>query len=89
MILTVAQLAERLGAELVNAGNEGGRQITSVGSVKAASQNNVTFAAGDKHIAALGESRAGAAIVAKCINGFSGPQLIVKNVDAETADQSN
>ncbi len=89
MRLTVAQLAERLGAELVNAGDEGDRQISSVGPVEAAGENNVTFATSDKHIAALGKSGAGAAIVAKHIKGFSGPQLIVKNVDTALIEALN
>ncbi len=89
MILTVAQLAERLGAELVNAGDEGSRQISSVGPVESAGQNNVTFATSDKHIAALSKSRAGVAIVTKRIDGFSGPQLIVKNVDLALIEALN
>jgi len=89
MSLTVAQLAERLGAELVNAGDKGGRQISSVGPVESAGENNVTFATSDKHIAALGKSRAGAAIVAKRIKDFSGPQLLVKNVDTALIEALN
>jgi len=89
MELTVEQLAERLGAELVGAGDEIARRISAVGPVEAADQSDVTFATSDKHIAALGKSRAGAAIVARRIDGFSGPQLIVKNVDAALIEVLN
>jgi len=89
MILTVAQLAQRLGAELVDAGNQANRQISSVGPVEAAGENNVTFVKSDKHIAVLGKSRAGAAIVARHIDGFSRPQLIVTNVDTALIEVLN
>jgi len=89
MELTVKQLAERLGAELVVAGDEGGKRIGSVGPVEAAGESDVTFVTNDKHIAALGKSRAAAAIVAKRIEGLSKPQLIVKNVDAALIEVLN
>jgi len=89
MELTVKQLAERLGAELVGTGDEIKRQIIAVGPVEAAGERDVTFVTGDKHIAALGKSRAAAAIVAKRIVGLSKPQLIVKNVDAALIEVLN
>jgi UDP-3-O-[3-hydroxymyristoyl] glucosamine N-acyltransferase len=82
MELTVAQLAKRLGALLVADEMCVGRQITAVGPVKAASERDVTFVADDKHLAALGKSRAAAVIVARRVDGFDGPQLIVKDVNA-------
>ncbi len=81
MRLTVAQLAERLGAELVGSSDDTERQISAVGPVEEAGESDVTFVTNDKHIVALGKSRAAAVIVAKRIDGFSGPQVIVKNVD--------
>jgi len=91
MRLTVGELAERIGAELVG---DGKAQITSVGPVEAASETDVTFirksdryrsgSAVDtdaRHIAELGKSRAGAIIVGRRIEGLAKPQLIVKNVD--------
>jgi len=81
MRLTVAQLAERLDADLVGSSDDTGRQISAVGPVEAAGESEVTFVTHDKHIVALGKSRAAAAIVAKRVDGFSRPQVIVKNVD--------
>ena len=89
MELTVKQLAKRLGAELVGAGDEIERQIRAVGPVVSASESEVTFVTNDKHIATLGKSRAAAAIVAKRIDGLSKPQLIVKNVDAALIEVLN
>lgn len=79
MILTVAQLAERIGAELVG---DGSREINAVGSVGASDENTVTFITDGKHIPQLEKSHVGAVIVAKRIEGLAKPQLIVKNVDA-------
>jgi len=92
MRLTVAQLAERIGAELVG---DGSAQIGAVGPVEAAGESDVTFikareryggysgALTDvKHIAELEKSRAGAVIVAERIKGLGKPQLVVKSVDA-------
>lgn len=72
MVLTVAQLAERLGAVLVADEDYVGREITSVGPIEAAGKNEVTFVTGDKHLALLGKSRAGAVIVARRVEGFDG-----------------
>ncbi|MFA5252406.1 MAG: LpxD N-terminal domain-containing protein, partial [Phycisphaerae bacterium] len=79
MKLTVAQLAERIGAELVG---DGSGQINAVGTVESASEDNVTFVANDKHIPQLKKSHAGAVIVGRSVEGLAKPQLIVKNVDA-------
>jgi len=81
MRLTVAQLAERLGAELAGDADSIGRQISAVGPVEAAGESEVTFVADDKHKAALGKSGAGAVIVSLCLDGLDMPQLIVKNVN--------
>lgn len=79
MRLTVAQLAERIGAALVG---DGSGQISAVGAVEAAGDSNITFVTDDRHIAALEKSRAGAVIVSERIKGLVKPQLIVKNVNA-------
>jgi UDP-3-O-[3-hydroxymyristoyl] glucosamine N-acyltransferase len=81
MELTVKQLAERLCAELVGAGDEIESRISAVAAVEAAGESEVTFVTSDKHIAAAGKSRAAAVIVARRIDGLSKPQLVVKNVD--------
>ena len=79
MELTVAEIAERLNAEL---SGDGGGIICSVGPVGAAGRTTLTFLADDKHLAELKKTDCGAAIVGKAIDGFSRPQLIVKNVNA-------
>jgi UDP-3-O-[3-hydroxymyristoyl] glucosamine N-acyltransferase len=86
MKLTIAQLAGRLGAELVGDNSKFKRQITSVNPVKAAGESEVTFVTDDKHKAALGQSHAGAVIVSARIEGIDMPQLIVKNVNAALID---
>ena len=79
MLLTVAQLAERIGGELVG---DGSGKISSVGTVESSEKNQVTFARDSKHIPGLKKSLAGAVIVASQIEGLAKPQLIVENVDA-------
>ena len=82
MEITVSQLAERLDAKLAGDTAKSNMLITAVRPVEAASESEVTFIKADKHRAALGTSRAGAVIVSDKLDGFDGPQLIVKNVDA-------
>jgi len=79
MKLTVAQLAKRIGAELLG---DGSAQIIAVGAVETAGQSDVTFITDSRHMAGLEKSRAGAVIVARRIEGLAKPQLIVENVDA-------
>ncbi len=81
MNLTVAQLAERLGAELVGDTIDTGKQIRAVGPVDAAGDNEVTFVADAKHKAAISRSHAGAVIVSEHLDGLDKPQLIVRNVN--------
>jgi len=80
--LTVIQLAKRLGAELAGDAEDTARQIRAVGPVEAAGEDEVTFVADERHKAALGQSRAGAVIVSKRLDGLDKPQLIVKHVGA-------
>src|SRR4030042_360587 len=86
MKLTVAQLAERIGAELVG---DGGGQISAVGAAGTAGENDATFITNDKYIARLKKSRVGAVIVGRYIEGLSEPQLIVKNVDVALIETLN
>ncbi len=86
MKLTVAQLAERIGAELVG---DGSGQISAVGTVEAAGESNVTFIKNERHVPLLKKSRVGAVIVGRCIEGLAKPQLIVKNVDAALIETLN
>jgi UDP-3-O-[3-hydroxymyristoyl] glucosamine N-acyltransferase len=79
MVLTIKQLAERIGADLV--GDESVK-INAVGAVETANGDAITFITDEKHIPKLEKSLAGGVIVEKCIEGLAKPQLIVKNVDA-------
>lgn len=79
MELTVAQLAERMGAELVG---DGSGRITSISSVELAGESDLTFVSADRHLLKLEKSCAGAVIVSRPIEGLDRPQLVVKNVDA-------
>ncbi len=79
MELTVKELARQLGAELLG---DGSGAIRSVGPVASADKNTLTFLSDNKHLAKLKNSKAGAVIVAKTVDGLSMPQLLVKNVNA-------
>ena len=86
--MTIAQLANRLEAELVpiKSGSDpdkiGSRQISAVSPVETADESEVTFVSDDKHKAALEGSHAGAVIVSARLDGLDKPQLVVKNVNA-------
>ena len=86
MKLTVAQLAERIGAELVG---EGSAAISAVGTIEGGDENTVTFITDSRRIPALEKSRAGAVIVGRGIEGLAKPQLIVENVDAALIEALN
>jgi UDP-3-O-[3-hydroxymyristoyl] glucosamine N-acyltransferase len=86
MQLTVTELAEQIGAELVG---DGSGQIGAVGSVEAGSEQTVTFITDSKHIPALKKSRAGAVIVDRRIEDLAKPQLIVENVGAALIEALN
>jgi UDP-3-O-[3-hydroxymyristoyl] glucosamine N-acyltransferase len=79
MEMTISELAKQLKAELIG---DGSGVIRSVGPVGSADRETLTFLAGDKYLAEMKKSSCGAAIVNKSIEGFSRPQLIVKNVNA-------
>ncbi len=82
MALTLAELAKRLGAELVGGENQTELTIESVQSITAATPTDVTFATDNKYAAALADSAAAAVIVAKPIEGLAKPQLVVPDVNA-------
>ena len=86
MRLTVTQLAERIGAELVGNGSVA---MSGVGAVESSDENTVTFITDSRHIAALEKSSAGAVIVARRIEGLDKPQLIVENVDTALIEALN
>ena len=92
MRLTVAQLAQRISAELVG---DGSAAVSAVGTVEAAGESTITFIREPERyggrsgtltdagrIAKLEKSHAEAIIVARRIEGLAKPQLIVKDVDA-------
>ena len=79
MSLTIAQLAQRIGAELVG---DGAGQISAVGTVASAGESTITFAIDSRHIAGLNKSQAGAVMVSSRIKDLDKPQLIVENVNA-------
>ena len=86
MRLTVAQLAQRIGAELVG---DMSAAISAVGAVETAGESDVTFITDGKHIPKLEKSRAGAVIVARRIESLARPQLIVKDVNAALIEVLN
>ncbi|MHC4913001.1 MAG: UDP-3-O-(3-hydroxymyristoyl)glucosamine N-acyltransferase, partial [Planctomycetota bacterium] len=79
MELTVGQLAQQVGAELVG---DGSGQISGVGAVASAGKDTITFAIDSRHIAGLNKSQAGAVMVSSQIKDLDKPQLIVENVNA-------
>ncbi|MEJ2700807.1 MAG: UDP-3-O-(3-hydroxymyristoyl)glucosamine N-acyltransferase [Sedimentisphaerales bacterium] len=89
MEVTIGQLAERLGAELVGGTGDRNKPIASVAPVEAAGETDVTFITGDKHKTALGRSRAGAVLVSASVEGLDKPQLVVKNVSAALIEALN
>jgi UDP-3-O-[3-hydroxymyristoyl] glucosamine N-acyltransferase len=86
MRLTVAQLAERIDAEL--AGDDS-MEVSGIGPVEAADESTITFVTGARHMAAIKKSRAAAVIVDKRIDGLAKAQLIVKNVNAALIEVLN
>ncbi|MHC4084510.1 MAG: UDP-3-O-(3-hydroxymyristoyl)glucosamine N-acyltransferase [Planctomycetota bacterium] len=99
MKLTVSQLAERLGAELAGGGSG---QISAVGSIETARENEVAFVrgskenpvhfgtdAGGKYLSAIKQSLAGAVITGMRIEELDKPQLIVQNVNAALIEALN
>ena len=86
MRLTVEQLAERIGAELVG---EGAAFIEQVAAVETAPEGSITFITDSRHIPGLKKSLAEAVIVARHVEGLDKPQLIVENVDAALIEVLN
>src|SRR3989304_7458990 len=82
MEITVAQLAERIGAESLGKAAGADRLIGAVAPVDTAGAGDVTFLTNDKHKASLGACGAGAVIVGERVEGLDKPQLVVKNVEA-------
>ncbi|MBN2183374.1 MAG: UDP-3-O-(3-hydroxymyristoyl)glucosamine N-acyltransferase [Sedimentisphaerales bacterium] len=81
MKLTVEQLAERIGAELVGNPDYFDRQIKSIGPIDATGENDITFVSNEKHRKTLNCSRAGAVIVSRPLEDLPMPQLVVGDVN--------
>ncbi|MBN2019600.1 MAG: UDP-3-O-(3-hydroxymyristoyl)glucosamine N-acyltransferase [Sedimentisphaerales bacterium] len=81
--LPIAELAQRLNAELFG---DGSGTINSVGPIGSADNNAVTFLANYKLLRRIKQSGAGAVIIDKKIDDLSMPQIIVKNVNAALID---
>jgi UDP-3-O-[3-hydroxymyristoyl] glucosamine N-acyltransferase len=77
--LTMAELAERLGARLLGSDKA---VISGFGPISTASADQVTFLSDGKYAARLASSAAAAVIVKEPVDGFTGPQLVVKDVNA-------
>ena len=99
MKLTVGELAERLGAELAG---DGSGQISAVGTIEAAGENEVAFIRDSIHnyvqpgtttdgnyLSAVKQSLAGAVITGRRIEDLDKPQLIVKNVNVALIEALN
>ncbi|MHC4535055.1 MAG: UDP-3-O-(3-hydroxymyristoyl)glucosamine N-acyltransferase [Planctomycetota bacterium] len=93
MSLTIAQLAKRLGADPDKIGRSSpgilSKEITGVGPVKTAGENEVTFISNNKFKEALADSSAVAVIVPEYIEDLDKPQLIVNNVNAALIEVLN
>ena len=93
MSLTISQLAKRLGADPDKIGNSSpgilSKEITGVGPVKTAGENEVTFVSGNKYKAAIADSSAVAVIVPECIEGLDKPQLVVNNINVALIEVLN
>ncbi len=89
MGVTVGQLAERLGAEVPDAGTGLEREITGIKPAEAAGGSDVTFVTDARHEEGLARSGAGAAIVPKPIDGLAIPQLVVKDVNVALIETLN
>jgi len=79
MILTLAQLAQRIDAELVGKGNA---EITGIGPIASADANAVTFVSDKRRLAKAKKCAAAAVIVNGRIKDLDKPQLVVKNVNS-------
>jgi UDP-3-O-[3-hydroxymyristoyl] glucosamine N-acyltransferase len=91
-MLTVAQLAQQLGAELIG---DGTGIITGVGSIGEIGENQISYrqegegSVDEKLFIQLNSSKAGAVIVAHEIKELLKPQLVVENVDTALIDVMN
>ncbi len=77
-MFTVAQLAEKINAKLLG---DGSACIKAIGPIEVSAQTDITFLSDPKKAGLLLNSKAGAVIVGSEVEGFKGPQLLVKDVN--------
>ncbi len=82
MNVTLEELAQQLGAEVLGAETGRPPRITGIQPVETAGAGDVTFVTDARYAAAAARSGAAAIIVAKPIEGLPKPQLVVKDVNA-------
>jgi UDP-3-O-[3-hydroxymyristoyl] glucosamine N-acyltransferase len=82
MKLTIAELAQRIGAEVAGGSGKIDSYVTAVGPIEAAGESDITFLTDDRYLAALESSRAAAVITSRRLEGLTMPQLVVADVDA-------
>jgi UDP-3-O-[3-hydroxymyristoyl] glucosamine N-acyltransferase len=82
MSVTIAELAARLGAQVIGPDAEMSTAIRAIKPLEAAGPGDVTFLAEARHGAPAARSSAAAVIVAQPVEGLSIPQLVVKDVNA-------
>ncbi len=78
-VLTGAELAERIGAELHG---DGGVSIRGVNTIEFAGADDICFVTSARHARLLADSQAAAVIVSEKLEGVDIVQLVVGNVDA-------
>jgi len=78
-ILTIAEVAERIGARLVG---DGSAAIIGVNAIEQAGPAEISFATSQKHGPKLAKSKAAGIIVGKKIENVAVAQLVVDNVEA-------
>ena len=78
-VLTGAELAERIGAELHG---DAGVSIRGVNAIECAKADDICFVTSARHVRLLADSEAAAVIVSEKLEGVDIVQLVVGNVDA-------
>jgi UDP-3-O-[3-hydroxymyristoyl] glucosamine N-acyltransferase len=89
MRVTIAELAQRLGAEVVGPDADRSRALTGIQPVEAAGPGEVTFVTDARHAVAVAKSGAAAVIVARPVAGLPKLQLVVKDVNAALIETLN
>jgi len=81
MKITIKDLAEKIGAQVVWDDVDDTRLIGAVAGIDAAGPEHVTFLTDERHMAVAAKCQAGAVLVAKACDELSCPQLVVDCVD--------